>query len=363
MPKIITGQVNKQFDLLERSKELCEFLLKYSEEIEIELDNISVKRMSFYDDMMNKEQILSEINRANKNNINLFSPVYSKDSDTTVLNKEINDIMKEISKLNEDEQQLLDKKNVFIQSYQCIEKLSENSLKTDKEKDDILDINKIDMGINLLQAQESERQRIARELHDSTVQNLTGLVHKTELCGKLIDMDIIRAKLELNTMSITIRAVINDMRDIIYNLKPMSLEDLGFVVTLERYANQLNTMHGLRVAINSNTEVRGVLPVINLTLFRVIQEACQNVIKHAKASTIEISINYKENEIIVIVKDDGIGFDLGNNQTKIREGSRFGLSIMRERVNLLSGKFKIQSEKEKGTEVIVTVPITKCEGV
>jgi two-component system sensor histidine kinase DegS len=121
--------------------------------------------------------------------------------------------------------------------------------------------------------------------------------------------------------------------------------------------------HDIKVKINHNTEEKGILPVINLTLFRIINEACCNVIKHAKATTIEININYHENEITVSIKDNGIGFDLENRHNNVAEqSSSFGLSIMKERISLLSGTLKIHSENGKGTKVSVSVPIARCEG-
>jgi two-component system sensor histidine kinase DegS len=119
----------------------------------------------------------------------------------------------------------------------------------------------------------------------------------------------------------------------------------------------------IKVVIQKNAEIKGILPVINLTLFRIVQEACCNIIKHANATIIDIKINYQEHEITVSIKDNGVGFDLELHKKKVSEhSSSFGLSIMRERISLLSGTMDIQSEKRKGTIVTVSVPITKCEG-
>ena len=220
-----------------------------------------------------------------------------------------------------------------------------------------------DKGLGILEAQEMERQRIARDLHDSTVQNLTSLVHKSELCIKLIDIDSIRAKLELTAMSNTIKTVINDMRGIIYNLKPMSLDDLGLTITVERYANRLMDQNNVQVVVRSNEETKEILPVIKVTLFRIIQEACCNVVKHANASIINIDIRYEEHNIVVSIKDNGSGFNnLELHEDIIEQSTSFGISIMRERIKLLSGSIDIHSAEGKGTIVTIYAPLTICEG-
>ena len=216
-------------------------------------------------------------------------------------------------------------------------------------------------GLKLLETQEIERKRIARELHDSTVQNLTNLVHKTELCTKLVDLDPIRAKLELQTMINTIKTTINDMRNIIYDLRPMSLEDLGLVITVRRYIKQFIDSTKIKIVLNVENERQINSDIIDLTLFRIIQEACNNAMKHAHATIIYVDLKYRENSIELLIEDNGCGFEqhiskedqyVSNNSL-----SGFGLSMMKERVGLLSGKIEIVSDVNKGTKISVCVPI------
>lgn len=216
-----------------------------------------------------------------------------------------------------------------------------------------------------LNIQESEKNRIARELHDTTVQNLTSLVHKTELCMKLVDMDTVRAKLEMQTMINALKDSINELRQIIYGLKPMSLDDFGLSVTVRKFIEQLN----LEIKPKFFLEIEGfepkdIDPVVSLTLFRIIQEACNNVIKHAQAERVDILIDYMDDLINVIVIDDGKGFDHDEDVKKKNPLSGFGLSIMKERTYLLSGTLKIDYNDENdktGTKIIVSIPITKCD--
>jgi two-component system sensor histidine kinase DegS len=152
------------------------------------------------------------------------------------------------------------------------------------------------------------------------------------------------------------------MRGIIYNLKPMTLDDLGLTITVQRYANKIMDLNNIHVRVQSNEETKEILPVIKLTLFRIIQEACNNIIKHASASDIDIDITYDECKIIVDIKDNGSGFNIdGFHPMTSEQSSSFGLSIMRERTSLLSGELEIQTEKGRGTTVTVSVPLTSCE--
>lgn len=216
--------------------------------------------------------------------------------------------------------------------------------------------------MSLLEIQEKERQRISRELHDSTAQNLTSLVHKTELCSKLVDMDPIRCKLELTTMSRALKEIINDTRQMIYDLRPMSFDDIGLAVTIERALDKLQSDTLCNISFFVEGEFYIIKPVIGITILRIIQEACNNAIKYAEASVISVKLIYEENCVVVLIEDDGKGFDLDNLDVNLRnDNSGFGLSMMKERVYLLSGEINIESEENSGTKVEVIVPISNKE--
>lgn len=217
---------------------------------------------------------------------------------------------------------------------------------------------------SVLETQENERQRISRELHDSTVQNLTSMVHKTELCSKLVEMDPLRCKLELTTMSKTLREIINDTRQMIYNLRPMSFDDIGLDITIERALDKLEYSETRTIHFSVEGEPYQIKPIIGITLLRIIQEACSNAIRHADPTLIQVILKYEEDDISVVITDDGTGFDVEANGTNFREdNSGFGLSMMKERVYLLSGTIRIESEIGKGTSITVKVPIRNKEDV
>jgi len=247
--------------------------------------------------------------------------------------------------------------NDYDESISVLKVAYEIQTKSDKIADDSLSVNEL-LKLKLLETQEAERQRIARELHDSSVQTVTSLVHKTELCSKLIELDPIRCKLELMVMSKSLKEVIQEMRNMIYNLRPMSFDDIGFDVTIEREMSKIESQ-GI---IHTNLIIEGnpykLKQVIALTLLRIIQEACSNTVKHAKASNIEVKIIYSSNMVETFITDDGEGFDASNYSSEIREdNSGFGMNTMKERVYLLSGNIDIDSKPGKGTKIHIQIPI------
>lgn len=213
----------------------------------------------------------------------------------------------------------------------------------------------------ILNIQEIEKNRIAKDLYDSTVKNLTNLVNKSDLCLKLVDVDSIRTKLELQTIINTLKLSIDELNKIIYGLYPMSLDDFGLTVTIKKYIEQLNAADGpnFRYEIEG-TEPKNMDSVVSLTLFRIIQEACNNAIKHASANNVEILVDFMDDCVNVIIDDDGKGFNHTYSFSDENLISEFGISIMRERTYLLSGKFKMDYSNENdktGTKIIVVIPI------
>jgi two-component system sensor histidine kinase DegS len=355
--KYTEDQKNK---LIEERKASAILLRDIAVDFEEQLYSIKINLKSKINLLEAKELELSERERTKIHNQDVFTPLYNKSLDTSNLQQEIDHLKNEIDLIIDGKEKLNQKIQGLRSAAHSIDILvieAENIIVKPDQRQKI-----IDKGLSLLEAQELERQRIARDLHDTTVQNLTSLVHKSELCAKLIDIDSIRAKLELNTMSNTIKSVINDMRGIIYNLKPMTLDDLGLTITVQRYANKIMDLNNLQVKVQANEEKKEILPVIRLTLFRIIQEACNNILKHANASLINIDITYDENRIHLKIRDNGSGFIMDEVHPKLPEqSSSFGLTFMRERTSLLSGTFEIQSDKGKGTMITVSVPFAKCE--
>ena len=209
--------------------------------------------------------------------------------------------------------------------------------------------------IQLLEAQEMERQRIARDLHDSTVQDLTSMLHKIELSMRVMDMDSQRCKMELSNVLDNIRNVISNTRKMIYNLRPMSVDDIGIDVTLKHAIAKIEQEWNRKIEYIIIGKPFHVKPVVALSLLRIMQEACTNALKYADAKEICVVLEYTENDISLVIEDDGIGFNTKKKVAKTKN-SGFGLSIMKERVHLLSGEIQIKSEEGKGTTISIRVP-------
>lgn len=212
--------------------------------------------------------------------------------------------------------------------------------------------------LGILKGQEIERQRIAMELHDSTVQVLTNLVHKCEICSKFMEVDITRSKLELEVMSKTLKEIINEIRNIIYDLRPMSFDDIGLDVTIERIVSIALKTTDMDIVFKVKGKKTLIGEVESLTLIRILQESINNSIKYSEGKRINIELEYLEDKINLKIMDDGKGFEVNklkkNDENKL---TGFGLSIMKERVYLLKGNIDIKSEIDKGTEIKVTIPI------
>lgn len=204
-----------------------------------------------------------------------------------------------------------------------------------------------------LNIQELDRQRIARDLHDSSLQTLAHLIHKLELSSQYIDKDVIQAKLEIASVTKSMREVIQEIRNIIFDLRPMSFDDLGLKDSLE---NLLDT-----VRINSQMEIRKEIQNITCTdegilmgIFRIVQECCSNAARYSEGTKLSVILKEEENQIFLEIEDNGVGFDIEEMEGKEKH---FGLSIIKERVSILSGKIEIFSEKGKGTKYCIVLPV------
>lgn len=207
--------------------------------------------------------------------------------------------------------------------------------------------------ISVLEIQEKERQRIARDLHDSSLQNLTYLVHKVELSSLYIDQDPIKAKLELATIEKNLHKVIEDIRNCIFDLRPMSLDDLGLKETIEKLLLVLNQDKCFKIImdIDNIASENSESKIILISIYRVIQECVQNSIKHSKGDKINVSLKDKKDIYEIIIQDNGIGFDVNE---AMKKDKHFGLSVIKERVFLLNGKIEIDSQN--GTLIKIEIP-------
>lgn len=205
--------------------------------------------------------------------------------------------------------------------------------------------------LSILDVREIERQRIAKDLHDITLQDLSHLIHKIELSSIYIDADPIKAKLELATAEKELRNIIKELRMVVYNIYPVSLEDLGLKITIEKILSSISQNYKFSVEADID-DVSCENKILQISLLRLIQECCHNAVKHSKGDKLFVSLKKLEKKYYLKIKDNGIGF----NEKKIDKScGHFGLSIMKETVYLLNGKINMKSS-ENGTIVEIEIP-------
>lgn len=224
----------------------------------------------------------------------------------------------------------------------------------------ITDINNKHLfAIKILEMQEIERKKIARDIHDGIAQTISNIVIKTEICNKFMqNNNISEASDELITLKEVAKDALDEIRAMIYDLRPMSLDDLGLVPTLERYIDKVAKDNNLKISLKVKGPVVKLKSYVEVVFFRIVQEALNNTIKHAQAHEVLICLNFSEQNIELSVKDDGIGFNPQNIELKINESnSGYGLIGMKERITSLGGEFIIKSKKNKGTTCIAKLEI------
>lgn len=209
--------------------------------------------------------------------------------------------------------------------------------------------------LSILDAQEKERQRIARDLHDTSLQNLTHLIHKVELSSLYMDEDPVKAKLELATVEKGIRKVIDEIRNSIFDLRPMIFDDLGFRETIEKLLVVLNQdrMFLIKTDIDEFT-IKQDDPVTHIrfiSMYRIIKECVVNAIKHSGGNEIIVTLKDSDNVYWMNVRDNGTGFDVSEASKK---EMHFGLSVIKERVLFLGGQLNIDTQN--GTSIEVKIP-------
>ncbi|MDD3839296.1 MAG: sensor histidine kinase [Clostridia bacterium] len=217
------------------------------------------------------------------------------------------------------------------------------------------------LAAQIILAQEEERRKVARDIHDGPAQLMSNIVLKAELCEKLSEKDITMLKGELNNLKDLVRGCLKEVRKIIYDLRPMSLDDLGLMPTLERYINDYQERTCIDTKFNVIGQEVKLKLVSEVAIFRIIQEALNNIYKHSGSDRANIKFEFNKNNLILMIRDYGKGFIPEDVPKKDDESGGFGLDSMRQRVELLEGKFSIKSEKGKGTMIFINIPINSCK--
>jgi two-component system sensor histidine kinase DegS len=199
---------------------------------------------------------------------------------------------------------------------------------------------------------EEERMRIARDMHDGPAQSMSNLVLQAEVLERLAEKPNALLS-ELQDFKNSVRNALDETRQLIFDLRPMTLDDLGLVPTLRRYSREYTDQHGIMVRLNVVGDERRLPGNIEGTMFRIIQEALTNAYKHSQARTVELALTLTDQRVEASVRDDGVGFDLRAIDAGLIANRNLGLLSMRERCELEGGVLEIKSHPGKGTEVRV----------
>jgi len=209
----------------------------------------------------------------------------------------------------------------------------------------------------ITKAQEEERKRIARELHDGTAQNLIALLHQLEnLLNDKIKLPVSEAK-ALWGFYEQIRDTLQEVRHFSRDLRPSILDDLGLLPALEWATEELKNIYWVEASLEVIGKERRLSQEAELLLFRIVQEALRNTAKHAKASKAKVKIEFDDNTIMVAISDNGTGFQIPESLGALPYSGKLGLAGMQERVQLLGGRLKLTSGAGKGTTVFVEIPV------
>ncbi len=209
----------------------------------------------------------------------------------------------------------------------------------------------------VIKAQEEERKRVAREIHDGPAQSLANVVLQVEYCQKLLEINPPEIPGELVALKNIAISNLENIRKIIFALRPMDLDDLGLVPAIKRFISEFEKTNSIPVEFRFIGGQRRYASAIEVAVFRIIQEALNNVAKHSQASMVKVILETHCNSIGAVIRDDGIGF-----LTDIEHGENsFGIQGMKERITLLNGKIDINSAPGQGTELYFQIPVEEEE--
>src|SRR5688572_21048901 len=204
----------------------------------------------------------------------------------------------------------------------------------------------------IVNAQEAERQRLSRQMHDGPAQALSNFILQTEIAMRLLDADPAQAKDELGSLKNSAMGTFQKVRNFIFELRPMMLDDLGLVPTLKKYSEAFKEQTSLEVNLTVTGTERRFEPYLEVMIFRAFQELLGNAARHSQATTIKAHLDLGNDNLRISVDDNGKGFD----PEILKESSNLGLKLIRERVEMLGGNFEIDSTIGSGARISFTVP-------
>ena len=203
--------------------------------------------------------------------------------------------------------------------------------------------------------QEEERGRLARELHDDTIQALIALNQRVQLTQLKVAADP-EAVTALEEIQFLTEAAIQDLRRLIRAMRPLYLEDLGLVAALEMLVSETSTAEGFALEFLHKGMERRLPSETELALYRIAQEGLSNVVRHAQALNVALTIHFEPERVILTIEDDGQGFEVPESPAEFAPGGHYGLLGMHERAELIGARLEVHSSPGEGTLLTITIP-------
>lgn len=216
------------------------------------------------------------------------------------------------------------------------------------------------IGIKILEAQENERKRISRDIHDGPAQHIANLIMKADICTIIIQKDLRQGLKELSDLKESVKVALKEVRSIIFDLRPMTLDDLGLNKTIEQAVKSISEDFTIDIKLKLKPMDTEVESIIQVAVFRIVQEIFNNIKKHSKAKRVEIKLDFGTKFLRLVISDDGIGFDVEETLKRVKtKGTSYGLIGILDRVNQLQGQIHIESSTGAGCVYNVVLPVNR----
>lgn len=355
---------SKIFNISDRLRDEYEERKKELETVKNELFHVitEVDELEKLDkDMRNR--LVVESKKLEEVDNELLKSIYDKALDIRVKYITKQNEEKDLIKRRDNIQRTL--KNYTMSINEAENAISQISIAIDFLKGNLVDTinsndekNKINNVIKILENQEKEKKRIARDIHDGPAQYIANVIMRIDFCKVVIKKDIDRGIKELEDLKLHTKRALKEVRAIIYGLKPIHLEELGLKGAIEDIALEVINDYKINMYHEFNGDIEELENVVKITAYRIIQEIINNVKKHSRAKNVNLKVYINKRILSIEIEDDGVGFDFKETLKKLKsDGNKYGLIGIIERVNQLEGRIKVISSFGGGTIYNINLPI------
>ena len=336
---------------------------EFTEKLQMELQNSKIT-LNEVTATLNQSQ--NELNRLMQVKANVTAQLQQLSGDSDSVSK--TDIRNAFNSAMDAQQRLLvmrgqldklQEQKISLEKYQAlieniIEFLNSNSYAIAKGNENSDRTGMLEM---LITSQESERQRLSRQMHDGPAQALSNFIVQSEIATRMYDIDHSKAKEELEKLKTSAMSTFQKIRSYISDLRPMMLNDLGLVPTIKRFVTNLKEQTGVDITLTVNGTYRRLKSYLEVYIFRAMQEMIGNAIKHNMDNVskikIDVILTLETTSIKVDIKDNGKGI----RQSDMQASGGLGLKLIRERAQLLGGSLDISSTEAEGTQISLSIPV------